>query len=119
VKEDVISRFAELGISISDVAISFDPQLMSPEEFLKAPARFSFVSQEGDEGQITLSAGQMAFTLCQTPVIYTRAEQPGITLHRSGGSSEEIVGKRLTAIDSEALFSRRAEIARIDVRVVI
>lgn len=119
VKEDVISRFAELGVSVRRGVLAFEPKLMNPDEFVVAPARFTFFACDGAERSITLTAGQMAFTLCQTPIVYTRADEPKITVHRAGGEAEVLSGGCLNEIDSGVLFARRGDITRIDVDVVI
>lgn len=70
VKEEIITRFAELGILPEDGRLTFDPSIVQPEEFLTEPDTFRFVRPSGESEELSLEPGALGFTVCQTPVIY-------------------------------------------------
>ena len=59
VKEDIISRFFELGVQVHDGQISFHPQMLTDADF---------------------KDGELRFTYCGTEVIYRKGNAQGLTL---------------------------------------
>jgi hypothetical protein len=113
VKEDIITRFGELGVSIQNGIIRFNPLLLQPEEFIS-----------GDslplQGQKTLGgAPAIAFTLCEVPVMYVLGDKKQIEIIRKDGSSEILPGDSLTPEVSRVIFKRTGELERICVWVVL
>jgi hypothetical protein len=117
VKEDYIARFIELGIRIADGCIRFSPTLLVAEEFCRSACEFVYYDRNGKQQRIALSAGQLAFTLAQVPVVYTRGMTNFIIVTRADGSREESAGLQLPAVTSEAIFQRRGEITMIEVGI--
>lgn len=72
VKEEVITRLGELGVSIADGRVTFDPALVDAGEFVSVPRTFAFVDVNGHERNLALDAGSLGFTFCGTPVIYRK-----------------------------------------------
>jgi hypothetical protein len=64
-----------------------------------------------------LEAGELGFTYCQVPVVMALADSASITLHTDDGATESVMGSRLSAEQSEALFKKAGHYVRIDVRV--
>ena len=114
VKEDIIARLGELGVKVRDGVIHFDPYLMNPEEVLRSPADFHYVSTDGKKNQIPLAPGSLAFTLCQVPVIYHFGDQTGIEVVKNGKGKKSFQGHQLDKETSRALFLREG-IERVDV----
>ena len=91
VKEEILTRFGELGLRVEDGTITFDPVLLRPEEFLPAPAQFDYIDLAGHPRTLDLPAGTLAFTYCQVPVVLACGSEPGIEIllcgrpPRSGG----------------------------------
>ena len=117
VKEDVISRFGELGLSVSNGEISFHPNLFSFDELLDTPTRFSYFDLKGNEKTLLLDAKQMAFTYCQVPVIYKQGSCLSIQLLLNGGRSVSFEGHTIDALRSAMIFERRGTVERIDVTI--
>ncbi|GGD56355.1 hypothetical protein [Muriicola marianensis] len=115
VKEDILSRLAEVGVSVQNGKISFGTGLLEKEEILTQEATFTYINLEGEEKSITLSAGSMGFTYCQIPVVYTFGSSEGIRLHREDGTQENVSGLTLDTGMSNEIFFRTGEITRIDV----
>jgi hypothetical protein len=114
VKEDVISRFGELGVRIKEGKISFLNTLMNFNELLTEPGVFSFIDVKGDQKTIKLGSNQLAFTVCQVPIVYSIGEDEGIQVHYKDGSGQEFNGNTISAGISTLLFMRSGDITRID-----
>ncbi|MBK6900889.1 MAG: hypothetical protein IPH09_17100 [bacterium] len=118
VKEEILARFGELGVSVSDGAVRFRPHLLREDEFLAQPSAFRYYDVEGRERTIALSAGQLAFTYCQVPIVYTRSDGPArLRVTCADGSSTRDDGDRLSPATSTELFARSGRVALIEVGV--
>jgi hypothetical protein len=115
VKEDFISRIRELGIHIAEGEIIFEPGLLNPDELLKEESIYEYFDLKGAQEQITLKQGQLGFTFCQVPVIYSPAGEDQITVALAGGKSEVIRGNRLNKEISSKIFRRTSEVIKIEV----
>ncbi len=115
VKEDILSRIAELGIGVQGGQISFGTGLLQKSEILTSEAVFSFLDQDDKEREITLPAGSLAFTYCQVPVVYTFGNSEKIQVHYSNGNKSDFDGLTLDTATSASVFSRSGEVTRIDV----
>jgi len=110
VKEEVITRMGELGLRVEDGQIVFRPALLREQEWTTAPAQV----QAMDLG--TLPAGSLAFSFCQVPVIYTRAETLHVEAHLRDGTVVECPHGRLPADLSASIFRRVGDVRSIRVR---
>lgn len=115
VKEDVISRFGELGVIIQDGHINFLPALLRKEEFLDKAGTFTYVDMEGEFKTIFLEAGSLAFTLVQVPVVYHSGNKARIVISRADGRHDTIDSHLLDRETSWSIFGRTGEIRQIDV----
>ncbi|GGB18202.1 hypothetical protein [Agarivorans gilvus] len=117
VKEEVISRFTELGIEVANGAINIKPSLLKANEFLSQDAVFHWKNLAGEDRQCELSAGQLAFTLCQVPFVYTCSDdsQPAIVCHLANGETQQVSGLSLPQSLSQQLFARLGEIVKVEV----
>jgi hypothetical protein len=116
VKEQILTRFGELGVSVRDGVVHIAPRLLRRREFLQAPAEWHYVPIDGRRRSLQLSAGSLAFTLCQVPVIYQLSEgQTRTIMTYADGIHREVFGERLNETVSSLLFNRSGSIDRIDV----
>ncbi|MCZ4294680.1 hypothetical protein [Vibrio sinaloensis] len=115
VKEEVITRFTELGIEVKDGQIGINPSLLSEQEFLSQDSQFNCLSVLGERCSYKVEANQLAFTYCQVPFIYQLSESASITCCFTDGSSEQIDGLVLSSTLSEHLFTRDNQIKKIKV----
>src|SRR5437660_9038772 len=67
VKEEILARFGELGVLVTDGRIRFRPILLRCREVLTAAATWPFIDVAGREMNIQLPAGTLAFSYCQVP----------------------------------------------------
>jgi len=87
VKEEVITRFGELGVRIEDGCVHFDPTWLRAED---------------------LAGDTLRFTFCGTPIEFVRGEA-GVSLTSRDGSVTEVDGAALDRATSAALLSRTGE----------
>lgn len=117
VKEDILARFGELGVSVKNGSIHFNPGLLREEEFLRQNATFQYFDVDGMERQLELPAGSLGFTYCQAPVVYLLSEKPGITIFRQNGRAETLDKMEISREDSAHIFARNGAVTRIEVRL--
>jgi hypothetical protein len=115
VKEDLISRFGEMGASVEDGRLCFRRHLVSCNEFLPGARLFQFYDLGGHLRSLDLESGTMAFTTCQTPVVAHHSGPPRIEITRSDGSRSAIDALELDAVTSAAIFERAGVVRRLDV----
>ncbi|WGH76046.1 hypothetical protein P8625_02430 [Tenacibaculum tangerinum] len=115
VKEDVLSRFGELGVFVSEGKLYFNPCLLRRNEFISESKNIHYVSVKGEEVKLNLPENTLFFTYCQVPVIYTISEAESIEVHYSNGNKETLKGLELTKEISEEIFNRTANIAKLHV----
>jgi len=117
VKEDVISRIGEMGVIIKDGKIVFDPVLLNDEEILENKQQFEYYSLDGESELISLDKNEIAFTICQVPVVYTFTDKDNITVTFKDDTTEMIKGNSLDAHLSSLIFSRSGEVNLVEVNI--
>ena len=118
VKEEIITRFGELGVAVEGGRVRFDPVILEEKELLREPGAFEYFDLGGEARSLELGAGQLAFTLCQVPVVYRLAEGgPRLSIEYADGTKGDIEGKALDAASSRSLFDREGRIVRIEVEL--
>lgn len=115
VKEDILSRFGELGVFVKDGQLYFNPCLLRKEEFLQAPQIFEYRAVAGDTRRLALRTGQLAFTYCMVPVVYSWADADGITVRYADGRAEQMAGNALDSRVSSLIFKRTGEVEQVEV----
>ncbi|WP_213521828.1 hypothetical protein [Nonlabens sp.] len=118
VKEDILSRFGELGVVVSDGVLAFKPSLLRQQEFLAEDDVFNYIDVNQKEQAIAVSQGSLAFTYCQVPVIYTNSHQQSIQVVHKDGTEKTFEELKLDKTTSESLFRRTAEINHIIVKLI-
>jgi hypothetical protein len=117
VKEEIITRWGELGVLVEAGQISFQPVLLRRREFLSAGQVCKFYNVEGEAETLTLPPDSLAFTFCQVPIVYHRqAGEERIDIETRSGSTTQR-GDRLDPATSSLVFRRAGQIRRIDVTV--
>jgi len=118
VKEDILSRFGELGVFVYEGKLLFYPCLLrKEEEFLKEAALFSFIDVHQNQQEIELAAGSLAFTYCQIPIVYTLSEKEALILSFVDGKTQNPTSLQLNNENSNKVFQRTGEIVKIDVHL--
>ncbi len=117
VKEDILSRFGELGIFVEEGQLKIRTGLLKKSEFLTADDSFSYVDINGNENNVSLESGSLAFTYCQVPFIYQLADMESLNIYFTDGSQSEFNELSLTKELSSKLMNRTGEIERIEVSI--
>ena len=117
VKEDILSRFGELGVFFQEGLLKFDPCLLRNDEFLQEAHTFHYRDVEGKNQAIELSEGALAFTICQVPVVYQLSEQNGLAATLKGGSQESFNSTVLNENLSTEVFERTGKVTRLTVHL--
>jgi hypothetical protein len=115
VKEEVITRQIELGIVVEQGQIKINPIILRKSEFLLAPSKLTYFDISGQSQSLVLDKGQLGFTYCQVPVVYTLAEQTRICVIKGDGSKTELQGCMIDHETSMAIFDKTGEISKIEV----
>jgi len=117
VKEDLLARFAELGVHIEDGRLGFRPALFDRGELLPDPSELRFVDLGGEERTLAVPANAYAFTFCQVPVICEAGLEDCVEVRRAGGQSQVVAGSDLDAGTSQAIFSREGTVEAVICRL--
>jgi hypothetical protein len=116
VKEEIISRFGELGVRVEHGAVRFEPALLRRREFVATARTFRYLDVEGCWQHLEVPAGALAFTWCQVPIIYRLddAAPASLVIFRDDDSSRSLSATSLPADDSAELFRRSGRIRRLE-----
>lgn len=117
VKEEILARFGELGVRVSDGVVRFDPGLLRGQEFIADPQPFRYLDVEGNWQTLMVPAGGLAFTWCQVPVIYQLIDEgrPSVTVTQVDGSQERGNDHTLSKEARTALFRRDGKVRQLTV----
>jgi hypothetical protein len=114
VKEDIISRFGELGIMVEGGKITFNPGLLRKTEFLKSTKTFDYLSVQKEALHINLVEDSLAFTFCQVPFVYHISQQNLIKITSADGTITETNGLEMNAFESNEIFNRTGFVKQVD-----
>ena len=115
VKEDILSRFGELGVFVSEGELVFIPCLLKKDEMLSSPVTFRHVDVNSREKEMEVEKGSLCFTYCQVPVIYKTAEKESLKIRFSDGRTLETSGLQLDKTVSEQIFQRTGAVISVEV----
>ncbi|MFZ1786536.1 MAG: hypothetical protein WAU23_15120 [Ferruginibacter sp.] len=115
VKEDIISRFGELGIDVEDGQISFNPGLLRRSEFLTAGDNFNYINADGKMDSVILESQTLAFTLCQVLVVYHLSQEAKTVITITEGEKFEMEGLMIEKEFSADIFNKTGLIKQVDV----
>jgi len=106
VKEEILTRPLELGLSVVDGRIEFASYLLRPAEFTTPPGGFAYIAIDGSESTIDIPSGAFVFTFCQVPIVVKRSDRACITATLSSGEQVVVDGYTLDRELSVHLFAR-------------
>ena len=119
VKEEVLTRFGELGVRVRDGVVHFEPSLLRAVEFPAEPRSYRYLDVKGDWQDIDLPVAALAFTWCQVPIVYRLEDidAPGLTVVLEYDTTKESKKLSLSESMSAELFQRSGHIRQINVRL--
>jgi hypothetical protein len=117
VKEEILTRYGELGIRVRNGAIYLDPSLLRPGEFANTELKFSYLDTGDQWQELTVPEQGLAFTWCQVPFVYQVRDcaQPSLLLSMNDGTQQHISDLAITGEICRNIFLRNGRIKRIDV----
>ena len=118
VKEDIISRFYELGYFVNEGKITFDPTILRKTEFISEKKSFKFVNLENEITYLELDEDSLAYTICQVPVVYELSDKEDIRITFHNNSEKIIEGHELDTESSKEIFNRTNLIKAVYVSVI-
>jgi hypothetical protein len=117
VKEEILTRQAELGYFIENGLLTFDFLLLDKKELSSAPKTFSYFGVDGKKQELHLNAGCLAYTICGVPVILQTAGQNNIKINFADGSVQQIDGHVLDSTNSMHIFQRDGAIHHLVISI--
>ena len=117
VKEDLLSRLGELGVSVKNGKVHFRPSLLLTEEFLNEDKTFSYPDVNGVMNQINVDKGSLCFTYCQVPVVYKLSGSESVKVYSDEVNFTEFDSLGISQDLSSKLFNRSGEILKIEVLI--
>jgi len=117
VKEEILTRFGELGVRVRDGAVRFQPALLRAHEFVTEPRSFCYLDVEGNWQDVAVPADGLAFTWCQVPVVYALDSDtdPSLSMTLDDGKVQTMAHLALPAAESSELFRRSGRIRQLTV----
>ena len=116
VKEEILSRFGELGVRVSHGAVRFKPRLLRTQEFLTETREFHFINVNGDKDHLSVPLAGLAFTWCQVPVVYELGDEDSgtsLTITWDNGEQQKFDQLAIPAKESSELFKRNGRIRHL------
>ena len=118
VKEDILSRFGELGVRVKNGILGFDPTVLKASEFLEKTQTFEYYDTQQELQQLSVGRGCLAFTICQVPVLYKISEEASLLVEFTDSTAIKIEGIWLDQQISTAIFKRANKVKMISVYVL-
>ena len=117
VKEDILARFGEIGVSVKKGELQFNPRLLRKEEFLTDSKDFKYIDVDGVKKTLVLDSGTFCFTYCQIPVVYQISKKTGVKLFYNDDSNKEFDFLKIDFKTSKKIFERTSEVEKIIVHI--
>jgi hypothetical protein len=116
VKEEILTRFGELGCFVRNRKIHFDTGLLRQSEFLDEPKLFSFYNINLEKEELEINKNQLAYTYCQVPIIYTLTDgDPKIEIIINDCTKTQYYSNKIDSHLSNSIFRRSGKVAQINV----
>lgn len=113
VKEEILTRQAEVGVRFEEGRLVFDPFLLDPAELLTKSRAYTCMDVFGEQQTLNLPAGSLTFFVCQTPVTVQFGERDGIEIHYADETSRRLDGRQVDEETSRSIFWRSGEVRHV------
>jgi hypothetical protein len=117
VKEDILSRYGELGIYVDHGKLGFYPCLLRKSEFIKEAKDFKYVNLFEERKSISMDKNSLGFTYCQVPIVYHIAEKNALEVHFKDGTVQHFDSLEMDRETSDQIFKRTGKVERITAQV--
>lgn len=113
VKEDILTRIGELGVTMNQGKLKFQPTFLHKNEFVSQDTEATFILIDGTKKTLIIEENSLAFTVCQVPVIYKIARANKIELYDTSGAKNTFETLELNSEQSNKIFHRTGEISLV------
>jgi hypothetical protein len=115
VKEEVLTRFGELGLRVVGGEVRFDPRLLRAREFSPGIRQFRYLDVHGQWQSLTVPEPGLAYTWCQVPIVYRLRDtgRPALTVWLADGSVQTLPQLSLPTELGSEIFRRTGRIRQI------
>ncbi|MBN1935518.1 MAG: hypothetical protein JW934_12695 [Anaerolineae bacterium] len=117
VKEEILTRWGELGVGVAQGKLVFDAALLRESEFLSQATPFEYVDVAGATRAIPLPAGSLAYTFCQVPIVYIADREEKIDVYAADGRVWQVAGLTLDTDASAHIFRRDGVVRQLTVHL--
>ncbi|SIT03154.1 hypothetical protein [Chryseobacterium gambrini] len=117
VKEDLLSRFGELGILVKYGQLQFKPDLLRKEEFLTEEKTIEYFDVKSNASSLKLPENSLFFTKCEVPVIYEISETESVEIFNEQCEAKIENSLTVNQEDSANIFKRNGKISLIKVKI--
>ena len=115
VKEDILTRMAELGVQTQEGQLVFKPYLLHKKEFLQEDISAHFVLLNGMSKTVHLQKNSLAFTVCQVPVVYAISDTNHIEVVYTNDTVDRLETLALSKEISNKIFNRTNTVKEVKV----
>jgi hypothetical protein len=115
VKEEILSRFGELGLRIKEGQVYFVPRLLKLCEFIQESKPFRYLDVNEQWQEIDVPAMGLAFTWCQVPIVYQLNDEveASLVVTYKEGKQQSYSDLGLPTDESAELFLRSGQIEKL------
>jgi len=106
VKEEIITRLAEVGLVINNGCLSFNSLLFDHYELITEPMKIYYTDVNALIQEIDLPLGSMMFTICGVPILVQISNKPSIEIFLNNGNIQILDGDKLDEVNSQHIFQR-------------
>jgi len=117
VKEDILSRFGELGVRVKEGRLFFQPATLKKSEFLTEAKTVTYVNVNSEEISLALQPQSLLFTYCQVPVVYQMSNQSSVSVLLRNGSTAKFDRPELDLRTSAEIFGRTGTVLQLIVYI--
>jgi hypothetical protein len=118
VKEELLTRTAEVGVRVVNGEIRFDPLFVRKRELLEQPESWRVYDLVFEQSVVQLDRGSLGITLCQVPIVVSVTQgEAMVELVFADGTRKQQASLIVDAENSTKVFARSGEIARINAYV--
>jgi hypothetical protein len=119
VKEEVLTRFAELGIRVKGGLVAIEPALLRAREFCATATSLCYLDVDNNWQTQLLPASSLGFTWCQVPFVYVLDDNAnaGVDVKFNDGERSHFTDLSLPKSLSKDLFERNGRVRQITVTI--
>lgn len=113
VKEDIINRWAVLGVQVKGGCIHINPILFRQEEMLTEQEIFRYIDVKGNLHRETFEPNTFAFTYCGTLFIYTSTDNTSLKVLLHDNQVVECDDMKIDSYLSAEIFKRTGYVSQV------